>query len=124
MDALSGMVGPIDVEQKGGASVGYCVNYVTLTLYLTHDIDLWFFKVNFHNSYIYCYVIDVKQQESKLIRYQADCMVFPFDHIHDLELVLSRSKFEIALFEEWECWLTWNERDVSPWFKTMTVTYV
>ena len=49
------MVGPIDVKQKGGASVGYWVNYVTLTYDLTHDLDL----------------------------------------------VVSRSKFEIALFEEW-----------------------
>ena len=29
------MVGPIDVKQKGGASV----NYVTLTSDLTHDLD-------------------------------------------------------------------------------------
>ena len=49
------MVGPIDVKRKGGASVGYWVNYVTLTFDLTHDLDL----------------------------------------------VVSRSKFEIALFEEW-----------------------
>ena len=37
---ISGMVGPIDVKRKGGASVGYWVNYVTLTFDLTHDIDL------------------------------------------------------------------------------------
>ena len=52
---FSGMVGPIDVKRKGGALVGYCVNYVTLTLRLTYDLDL----------------------------------------------IVSRSKFEIALFEEW-----------------------
>ena len=28
-------------------------------------------------------------------------MVLPFDHTHDLDLVVSWSKFEIALFEEW-----------------------
>ena len=50
---ISGMVGPIDVKRKGGASVGYWVNYVTLTFDLTHDLDV------------------------------------------------SRSMFEIALFEEW-----------------------
>ena len=44
-------------------------------------------------------LIDVKQKESKSIRYWADCMFFPFDHTHDL--VVSKSKFEIALFEEW-----------------------
>ena len=41
---ISGLVGPIDVKRKGGASVGYWVNYVTLTFDLTHDLDLWFFK--------------------------------------------------------------------------------
>ena len=51
---ISGMVGQIDVERKGGASVGYRVNYVTLT----------------------------------------------FDLTYDLNLVVSRSKFEITLFEE------------------------
>ena len=54
------MVGPIDVKRKGGALVGYWVNYVTLTFHLTYDLDL----------------------------------------------VVSRSKFEIALFElidmEWK----------------------
>ena len=52
---ISGMVGPIDVKRKGGALVGYWVNYVTFTFDLTHDLDL----------------------------------------------VVSRSKFEIDLFEEW-----------------------
>ena len=37
---ISGMVGPIDVKRKGGASVGYWVNYVTMTFDLTHDLDL------------------------------------------------------------------------------------
>ena len=50
------MVGPIDMKRKGGALVGYWVNFVTLTFDLTHELDL----------------------------------------------VISRSKFEIALFEEWE----------------------
>ena len=46
------MVGPIDVKQKGGALFGYHVNYVTLTFDLTHDLDLWYFKVKFQNSCI------------------------------------------------------------------------
>ena len=35
---ISGMVGPIDVKRKGGK--GYWVNYVTLTVDLTHVLDL------------------------------------------------------------------------------------
>ena len=53
----SGMVGLIDVKWKGGASVGHWVNYVTLTFDLTHDLDLWFFKVKFQNSCIWGIVI-------------------------------------------------------------------
>ena len=40
-------------------------------------------------------------------------MVLPFDHTHDLDLEVSSSRFEIALFQELEGWLTWNERDES-----------
>ena len=108
------MVGPIDVKWKGDVSVGYWMNYVTLTFDLTHDLDLWFFKVKFQNSCIWGIVIWLMwNKESKSIRYWADCGVLPFYSTHELDLVVSRSKFEIALFEEWEGWLTWNERDVS-----------
>ena len=79
VEHVSGMVGPIDVMCKGGASVGYWVNYVTSTFDLTHDLDLWFFKVKFQNSCISGIVI---QKESILIRYWADCMVLPFDHTY------------------------------------------
>ena len=34
-----GMVGPIDLKRKGGASVGYWMNCVTLIFDLIHDID-------------------------------------------------------------------------------------
>ena len=54
---ISGMVSLIDVKWKGGVSVGYCVNYVTLTFDLTHDLDLWFFKVKFQNSCIWGIII-------------------------------------------------------------------
>ena len=112
---ISGMVGLIDGKWKGGASVGYWVNYVTLTFDLDRDLDLWFFKVKFQNSCISGIVIwlmwnkkntnqldtGLKKKKKKKIRYWADCMVLPFDHTHDPDLVVSMSKFEIALFEEW-----------------------
>ena len=95
------MVGPIDVKGKGGASVGFWVNYVTLTFDLTHELDLWVFKVKFQIAvsqemlYGWC-----ETKENKSIRYWADCMVLPFDHTHDSDLVILRSKFEVALFQE------------------------
>ena len=67
-------------ETKGSASVGYWVNYVTLTFTfaLTHDLDLRFFKVKFQNSCISG--IDVKWKRSWWIRYWTDYMTLPFDH--------------------------------------------
>ena len=60
----------------------------------------------------------MKNKESKSIKYLADCVVLPFDHTHNFAVVVSRSKFEIALFDER------NERNVGQSFMTMTVTYV
>ena len=123
-----GMVGPIDVKRKGSASVGYWVQYVTLTFDLTHDLDLGCFTVKFRNSSISGIVglIDVKWKRSELIWYWADCMTLPFDHTHDLDpgVEISRSESEIALSQEWDGRLTWNEKDVSHPFMTMILTSV
>ena len=67
--------------------------------------------------------IDVKRKGSASVVYLVNYVTLTFDLIHDLDLVVSRSKFEIALFEEWGGWLTWNERDVSLSFMIMSVTY-
>ena len=49
------------------------------------------------------------------------CMTLPFDHAHylDLGVEISRSEPEIALSQEWDGRLTWNEKDVSHPFMTM-----
>ena len=64
---ISGMVGPIDVKQKGSASDGYWAQYVILTFILTHDLDLVCFKVKFRNSSFSGIVglMDVKWKLSK-----------------------------------------------------------
>ena len=82
------MVGPINVKPKGGASDGYWVNYVTLTFDLSHNLDLWFLKVKFQNNCIWGIVIWLMWNKSKSVRYWADCMVLPFDHTLDLDLVV------------------------------------
>ena len=121
----SGMVGLIDVKQKGSALVGYWVNYVTSIFDLTHDCDLWFFKVKFQNSCISGIVIWLMWNKNKANQLDTGLTVWscPLDHIHDLDLAVLRSEFEIALFEECEGWLTWNEWDMSRSFLTMSVTY-
>ena len=114
---VSGMVGPIDVKRKGSASVGYWVQYVTLTFDLTRDLDLGCFNVKFRNSCISGIVglLDVKWKRGELIWYWADCMTLPFDHTHDLDLgvEISKSESEIVLSQDWDGRLTWNEKDVS-----------
>ena len=88
------MIGPIDVKRKRSASVGYWVQYVTLTFDLTHDLDLGCFK--FRNSSITGIVglIDVKWKRGELIWYWVDHMTLLFDHTHDLDLgvEISRSR--------------------------------
>ena len=120
------MVGPIDVKRKGSALLGYWVWYVTLTFDLTRDLDLGCFKVKFWNSCISGIVglIDVKWKGSELAGYWANCVTLPFDHTHDLDLGVSRSESEIALSQEWDGRLTWNEKGVSHPFMTMILTSV
>ena len=75
-----------------------------------------------------CHVglINVKCKRNQLIWYWADCMTLPFDHTHDLDLgiEISRSESEIALSQEWDGWLTSNEKGVSYPFMTMIFTSV
>ena len=49
-------------------------------------------------------------------------MSLPFDHTRDLDLGISRSESEIALSQEWDGPLTWNEKDASHPFMTMILT--
>ena len=88
------MVGPTDVKWKASVSVWYWVNYVILTFDLTHELDLWFFKVNncVRNSWSgWC---ELKGSES--IIYLTDYMTVSFGHVHDLDPEFAMSKFEIA----------------------------
>ena len=108
-----------------------CIGWILGTMC---DLDLWpqswpwpwMFKVKFRNSSISGIVglIDVKWKGSELIWYWADCMTLPFDHTHDLDLGVSRSESEIALYQELGGWLTWNEKDVSHPLMNMILTSV
>ena len=80
-----------------------------------HDLDLVCVKVKFRNSYISGIVglIDVKWKRGELIWYCSNCITLPFYHTHDLDLgvEISRSESEIALSQDWDARLTWNEKD-------------
>ena len=47
------------------------------------------------------------------------CVTFPFDHTHELDVEFSRKALQIALFLQWKGWLTWNKSNVSGSFMTM-----
>ena len=99
---------------------------MTLTFDLPHDFDFGCFKVKFRNSSISAIVclIDVKWKGSKIIGYWADCMTLPFDHTMTLTFMFQGQESEIALSEEWDRQLTWNEKDASHPFMTMILTNV
>ena len=71
---ISGMVCLIDVKRKGGTLVGCWVNYVTLNVDLTCDLDIWFFKVKFQNSSISGIVIWLMWNKKKA-NLHSDCRV-------------------------------------------------
>ena len=98
---ISGMVGPMDVKRKGGALVGYWVNYVTLIFDLSCDLDLWFFKVIFQISCISGIVIWLMWNKKKANQLDTGLTVWscPWPHPWPWPSSFSRSKFEIALFE-------------------------
>ena len=45
-------------------------------------------------------------------------MTLPLDHIHDIDLEVSRWEFEIALSQELDGRFSWNEKDVIRPFMT------
>ena len=47
---ISGMEGPIDMEQKRCESIGCYTHFVTFNIPLTHDLDLGFSRSNFENA--------------------------------------------------------------------------
>ena len=49
-------------------------------------------------------------------------MFFSSGHTHDRDLEVSRSQFEIALYQGWQGRLTWYEMDMSWPSITMALT--
>ena len=117
---------PIDVKQKGSASVEYWVQYVTLT-FLPHSWPWpWIFLGQISKElYLRNCLSDwCEWKGSESIGYWADYMTLPFDHIHDLDFGVSRSEFEIALPHEWNVRLTRNKNEVSHPFMTLILISV
>ena len=89
---IGNILGSVDpIVLKGGAIVEYCVNYVTLTIDLTHDIYPWLFNEEYWNYRIseIASVIDVKRRGSKSFGYWADYVTLLFGHLHDLGLAIA-----------------------------------
>ena len=87
------------------------------------DFQLWphpwpwplIFKVKFwksRNSGIGC-PIDMERKGCELTECWTHVVTLNFDLTHDLDLEFSMSNFEIAVSQEWEGRLTWNEKDMN-----------
>ena len=74
--------------------------------------------------------IDVKRKGSASVGCWVQYVTMTFDLTHDLDLVkvmsqtldVSRSNFEIALFQELLVWMMWNENKVS-WYDTGPIVW-
>ena len=109
---ISGMGWPIDMERKGCESIGFYTHFVTFNFDLNHDLDLGFSWSNFGKWHIsgMGWPIDMESKGCESIECWTHVVTFNVHLFHDLALGFSRSNFEIAVTQEWEGWLTWNER--------------
>ena len=57
--------------------------------------------------------IDMERKGCERTECWTHVVTLNFDHTHDLDHEFFRSNFEIAVSQEWEGRLTWNERDMS-----------
>ena len=75
----------------------------------------WIFKVKFLKSHIsgMGWPIDMELKGCESIKCWTHVLTFNVHLTHYLDLGFSRSNFEKFLSQEWDGWLTWNERDVS-----------
>ena len=75
----------------------------------------WIFKVKFWKSHIsgMGWSIDMELKGCESIECWTHAVTFNGHLTHDLYLGFSRSNFEKVVSQEWDGWLTWNERDVS-----------
>ena len=125
------MVGPIDVKRKGSASVGYWIQYVTLTFDLTHNLDLGCFKVKFRNSSIYCWSdwFEMKTKWVNMILGRLYDLAlsphpWPWPWIWNLKVRVWNSFIWGMGRPIIYIIVTWNEKDVSQLFMTMILTCV
>ena len=82
------MFDPIDVKQKGSASVGYWVQYETLTFDLTHDLDLGCFKVKFEIALSQEFLVWLMSNENLVSLYDTGPIVWPCPFTTPMTLTL------------------------------------
>ena len=75
----------------------------------------WIFKVNYWKNHISWmgWPIDKERKGCESIECWTHIVTLNFDLTHDLDLGFARPICEIAVSQDWEARLTWNERDVN-----------
>ena len=106
---------PIDMEWKGYESIKCWTHVVTFNVHLTHDLDLGFSRSIIEKNHISWmgWPIDKERKGCESIEYWTHIVTSNFDLTHDLDLGFARPNCEIAVSQDWEARLTWNERDVN-----------
>ena len=76
----------------------------------------WIFRVKFWNSRILWmwWPIDMERRGCESIECWSHDVTFNVHLFLDFDLGFSWANFEKLLSQEWDGWLTWNKRDVSP----------
>ena len=111
---MSGMGWPIDMESKGCESIECLIHVMTFNFPLTHDLDLGFSRSNLKKFYLMNGMADWHGTKGcELIECWTHVVTFNVHLFHDLDLGFSRSNLEKVICQEWDGWLTWNERDVG-----------
>ena len=99
----SGVIGPIDMERTGSASVGYWVYYVATTF----DLDFGSIKFQFRNSQeSLAWLMWNEEEVNQLDTVQTR---WPGPLTTPMISWLRNFKCGIAAYREWEGWLTWAE---------------
>ena len=127
---MSGMQRPIDMEQRGCASIGCHTHFVTFHFYFNHDLDLRFSRLNFEEVVSGMgWPIDMEWKGCESIECWTHVVTFNIPLTHDIDLGFSRSNIENVVSQEWQNRLTWNDRDVrryditpTLWLSTLTST--
>ena len=111
---ISGMGWPIDMERKGCESIGCYTHFVTFNFPSPMTLTLDFQGQILKKSHLMNGMADWPGTKGMWVDRMLDpCCDFQCSPLPWPWPWILRSNFEKVVSEEWDSWLTWNEKDVS-----------